>query len=51
MKIEYSCSTCNASFTVEHQMDPAYYVFALCPYCEDAIGLETEEITDDDYES
>ena len=45
-KIEYSCSNCEASFEIAHEMNPDIYTVMACPFCEEQDSLETEEIYD-----
>lgn len=36
------CSSCDALFWVEHDMDEKYYPVTNCPFCGDELDIEEE---------
>jgi DNA-directed RNA polymerase subunit RPC12/RpoP len=47
---EYECSSCNAVFSVDHDMDGRYYRVSHCPFCGEEIEQEQYDF-DPDQES
>jgi DNA-directed RNA polymerase subunit RPC12/RpoP len=47
---EYECTSCNALFSVEHDMDDTYYRVLHCPFCGEGIDQEEYDF-DSDQES
>jgi len=44
---EIECVSCDAVFTVDHDLDPEYYMVTHCPFCGSAVVDEEEVIWDD----
>ena len=45
------CEHCDASYSVQYDMDEEYFKIKFCPFCGDNIPEEDEfNITDDNYE-
>tara|TARA_B100002019_G_C21233367_1_gene581362 strand:- start:824 stop:979 length:156 start_codon:yes stop_codon:yes gene_type:complete len=42
VKNSYKCSTCNAFFSIDHEMDTEFFDVYFCPFCGGEIDDEDE---------
>jgi predicted RNA-binding Zn-ribbon protein involved in translation (DUF1610 family) len=49
---ELECFSCDAMFTVDHDLDTDYYTVMHCPFCGTKIAEEEEDVSwnDEDWE-
>ena len=45
-RIRCECSSCDAVFWVEHELESDYYPIEKCPFCGDDLDFEEELILD-----
>jgi hypothetical protein len=45
---EIECFSCDAVFTVDHDLDTEYYKVKHCPFCGTTVIDEEEDVTWDD---
>jgi rRNA maturation endonuclease Nob1 len=46
---EMECYSCDAVFTVDHDLDTDYYKVKHCPFCGSTVIEEEEDLDFDDY--
>ncbi len=50
IKLHIECSSCNAVFKLDHEMDDSRYEATVCPFCGEEYDKEnSEEIDVEDY--
>ena len=50
MNEEFECTSCDALFVVEHDMDEKYYRILHCPFCGEEIDNESYEFDSEEDE-
>ena len=46
----FVCESCEAEFSIKHNMESRLYKIQHCPFCGDALNEDLEDEVDDDYE-
>jgi hypothetical protein len=42
-----TCESCNAVFKLQHDMAERHYRVSFCPFCNDDLNIDNEDIIDD----